>query len=972
MRGRAGNGVTRLPSTLLVAVLLVCFPLRVQAGTARFISGVGWGVPPGFSVVWHTSSLAYFTDPGPLSATVAHAQADAMVAAAAAVWNVPTSSLSLGKGGELAEDVDATNTYFDGTSFVFPADVQPANEGNIPVAVVYDVDGSLVDLLLGAGASDPDACRQNAVVGDVDDVQQSDGGIHHATLILNGRCVGSAPEELNQMQYQLARAFGRVLGLSWSQTNDNVFTGQATVTANQVAYWPLMHPIDVICGNYTYQCMSNPFTLRVDDLETLAQLYPVYQASVPPGKQGTSNDALYLWGILYFPTGQGMDWVNVTARRQNNGITEDWQTTSALTGYMYSQAAGTPLNSTPAINAGSTTNGLDGYFTFRRVPLNGVSNIFFTTEGINPLYSGEFAVGPYVRPPVTPSGSSVTTVDWSAVSTGDRPVNTFLTANDAASTCNPGQDGTESAPAVLDASGWQKGQLCGWAHNSWFNVSVAAGHSWTLEVTATDETGASTVNKAQPVMGVWDASDPAGTSPTVASQPVPFNSLALGMTQIQIGAPSADQTVRFSVSDQFGAGRPDFTYTARLLYAATVSPATLGVGGGRIVVSGTGFRQGNQLFVNNTPAQVLSWTATQIVANAPALAVAGAPLGTPLTVTVVDAQTAGSASISNALTYEVLPNLMQQVSAPAALETGVPAPTPFAVRVLTSDGLSPVPGALVTFAVVTGSAQFGACGTATICTLASDAHGVVQTTVLGGAPGAVVLSATEVHGGAVVLLPLLDTDPLRVAAFQQPVHYVAAGQGGSWSLQLGASQDGLPAVGVPVTWSVSTGLVTQSANPVTASNGAAALLVSAPALAPGSVNTVTGCAWSTVCASATLYGVDASQWLLSAPLRATQGLSASGSFDALSLTVTDQAGHLLEGAPVQVHQRVLAWEGVCPTGNRCPAAPVLAATESALTSDATGTITFTPLQVPDVPQVIEVAVSTGAQGFLTLTLVKAP
>ena len=278
-------------------------------------------MPAYYNVYWKTTSLAYFTDPGALSTHVSHAQADAMVAAAAAVWNVPTSSISFRQGGELAEHVSTGNTFFDGTQVDFPADVQTGNEGNIPVAVIYDTDGGVTDLLLGEGASDPDSCRQNAVVGDVDDIHQWDGAIAHATLILNGRCVGSAPEQLTQMQYQLARAFGRVLGLAWSQVNDNVFTGQTTITANQMAYWPLMHPIDVICGNYSYQCMSNPFTLRVDDLNSLADLYAVPGGATPPGKQASDDGALFFRGYLYFPTGQGMDWVNITTTRQNNGYT---------------------------------------------------------------------------------------------------------------------------------------------------------------------------------------------------------------------------------------------------------------------------------------------------------------------------------------------------------------------------------------------------------------------------------------------------------------------------------------------------------------------------------------------------------------------------------------------------------------------------------------------------------------------------
>ena len=87
------------------------------------------------------------------------------------------------------------------------------------------------------------------------------------------------------MQYQVMRAFGRILGLGWSQTNDNVFTGSPAATPQQAANWPIMHPIDVICGPYTYQCLPNPFTLRTDDISGMALLY-----SIAPGTGGCGED----------------------------------------------------------------------------------------------------------------------------------------------------------------------------------------------------------------------------------------------------------------------------------------------------------------------------------------------------------------------------------------------------------------------------------------------------------------------------------------------------------------------------------------------------------------------------------------------------------------------------------------------------------------------------------------------------------
>ena len=217
------RSVRRMAGAAVLCAALTCAG-RARAGGPRFVTGSGWWVQSGLPVAFYTSTPAYYIDPGALNANVTHAQADAMVAAAA--WNVPTSTLALKQGGDLAEHVSSANTYFDATTdaVVFPADASATNYQGIPIAVIYDTDGSVIDTLLGEGASDPSGCRDTGVVESVDSIGL-DGTIHHAVLILNGRCVGSTPQQLTQMQYQLERAFGSVVGVAWSQCNDNIFTG---------------------------------------------------------------------------------------------------------------------------------------------------------------------------------------------------------------------------------------------------------------------------------------------------------------------------------------------------------------------------------------------------------------------------------------------------------------------------------------------------------------------------------------------------------------------------------------------------------------------------------------------------------------------------------------------------------------------------------------------------------------------------
>ncbi len=348
-----------------LCLALVC--AGVLAGSVAWAGGPRWvtGLPyfsqatAGQPVVWYTNHPVYFTDAGDLSATVNHAAADALVAAAAAVWNTPTSALSLAQGGVLAEHVSGANAYVGNAGVVFPADVLPANYLAIQIAVVYDSDGSVTDMMLGAGASVPSGCRQNAVTESVDSIAPT-GFIQHAVLVLNGRCTGGDPAQQTQMQYQLMRAFGRVLGLGWSQTNDNVFTGTPQPTYQQAMHWPVMHPIDIICGPYTYQCMPQPFVLRDDDLSALAELYPIAQGQAGPGQVDTLLNASEIGGQLSFPNGQGMQGVNVLGRRlqQYYDVPEAWYSVSSVSGELYRRSNGNPVSGTDSSMSGSMGEGV--------------------------------------------------------------------------------------------------------------------------------------------------------------------------------------------------------------------------------------------------------------------------------------------------------------------------------------------------------------------------------------------------------------------------------------------------------------------------------------------------------------------------------------------------------------------------------------------------------------------------------------
>lgn len=965
--------------TLRTAALVICglaATTVLWAGGPRWVTGPPYFNQPGLPVVWYTNQPLYFTDPGDLSSSVNHAAADAIVAAAANVWNVPSSSLVLSYGGTLDEHISGANVYPTPSGLVFPADVQATNYLAKQIAVIYDHDGSITDLLLGSGASDPSSCRQNAVTESVDSIVPA-GFIQHAILVLNGRCTGPAPEQQLQLQYQLMRAFGRILGLGWSQVNDNVFTGSPQPTYNQAMHWPVMHPIDILCGPFSYQCMPQPFTLRPDDISALDGLYFIQPGQAPPGKTDTLALANRLNGQIYFPTGQGMRGVNVLARRwaQYTAVSkqEDWYTASSVTGFLFKRKSANavmPADPSLAGSMGTTAASYEGYYDLTRVPMlpGDWQNVILEVEPINPLYTGQYTVGPYVDNSVDPSGSN--SPQLQSVLPSYRNTYTVLPTSASANVCTSGSLGTESAPAAVVASGWSTGHLCGNARNVWSSFTVKANRTFTVEATAEDEQGFATTAKAMPVIGLWKTSDPGGTPPTLAAATEAFNSQSTGVTALTFQTTQPAQ-LRMAIADQRGDARPDYTYQQRIFYADTIAPANVSAAGGTVTITGMGFRPGNTVTINGIPATVSSWTSNTITATVPSLHDLGSSTALVADVTVNDLVTGGVTVMSRALTYGTPVPTLNLLTAPSGtIASGQPSTIPLAVRALAADGLTPLAGQAITFTASAGTVNFGACGAAT-CTLQTDATGSASTTVAPLAPGSITLSAASAIG--TVTASFTSAVQLRTATPSNPVLYIAAGAVAAWTLQVTLTDNLTSTLGTPVIWQPISGRTAVSPNlsPADARGTAQTLATVGPLLA-GAQATISACAWSTVCATFTAQGVDPADLRIAVVSGAGQSIAANDTFTPVVLQVTDTTAHPVAGAVIEVHQTTDAQPMPCPDRGRCPVAPIDTASASSITSDTDGLITITPIQIPGIAEVTNIAAATGTQGFLSLAIQKQP
>ena len=945
-----------------------------NASGPRWVTGAPYFFPPGYPISWYTDSPQYFTDSGNLSRYVDHAAADAIVAAAAGVWNVPTSRLTLTYGGALDEHVSSSNTYPGSTGIVFPVDVQASNYLSKQIAVIYDSDGSVTDILLGAGASNPSGCRQNAVTESVDSFG-GDGRIRHAVLVLNGRCTGPAPEQQLQLQYQLMRAFGRILGLGWSQTNDNVFTGSPRPTYQQALYWPVMHPIDVICGPYTYQCMPSPFTLRDDDISGLDLLYPVGW-SVPPGKTSTLARANQVQGNITFPNGQGMQGVNVVVHRLEPfwNYPEQWESASAVSGYLFRRSNANPVSphvsAAPTSGMGTTVASLEGTFNIYRIPLydwEPWQSLVISTQPINPLYIGAYAVGPYEANAVQPSGSANTQVATVMSPFGVYQYTTVI--NDAAAWCDISGDGTESAPSPSPSSGWWTGNLCSYGHSAWTQIATKPSRTFTLEVTAQDEQGLTTTSKSLPVIGLWNASDATGIAPSVARAPAAFNSAASGMTTLtaQTGTGSQPYSFRMTIADQRGDGRPDYGYQARILYADSITPANVPSFGGPVTIAGMGFRPGNTVTVNGVAATISSWTANTITAVVPSLRAATAVTAD---VMVRDLVSGATTTMSGALSYTAPQPTLVLLSGPAGqVFTGSTANTPFVVQLLQGDGVTPITGAPVALSFSGSQVRFDACGTGS-CTLSTDAQGQISTTITPLAPGVVTLSASG--SGSTVTATFTAISRIQTLTALNQSLYVAAGARVDWPLQVLATDNAASVAGVAVQWTSSGGAAVSPTRTTVDAGGFSQTVASVGPVDANATASVTACAWSAVCANFSARGVAPDEWEFEIVSGSGQSVAAGIALAPVVLRVVDSAGHAIAGAPVDVHQTLEPWADPCPATGRCPIALVYSKTTATLVSAIDGTVTVMPLDLAGQSVITNIAVAAGTRGFISLELQRLP
>jgi len=958
-------------SATVVSLVLFTAAAAVSGGP-KFVAGTAYFNPAvtGQPVHWAGGVVNYFVDQGPLNGQIGNQQATAMVDAAAALWSaVPTAGVTLTDAGSLNEDVNGGDFIAGNQVFEQPADVAPTAT-SYPLAIVYDADGSVINALFGAGSSDPTSCQNNGVLTWLDNIQP-DATIAHAVIVLNGLCATNT-DLIEMMQYELERAFGRVLGLDYAQVNPEALTSDEP---DGTLGWPVMHPLSGVCGADGGICIPDPGQLRFDDIAALNRIYPVTagNAAAFPGKQITAAHTVSISGTISFRTGMGMQGVNVVARPLDSSGDPMYQyTVTAVSGVLFSGNRGNPITGWSGANSeslamwGSNDTTLQGFFDLSGIPLPpGMTTASYqvTFEPINPLYILAESVGPYVNGSPTPSGA-MPALSVPSMSAGSTQVLTVSIEDSAAGGASDAI-ASPNEPRMLAPSGLWCGRISQVGQTDWFTFPVRAARTFTVVTQALNEAGLPTETKALPVIGVWSASDsvtalPDGWAP-------PLNGYATGETWLQVATGGNDDVIRLAIADLRGDGRPDYAYNGWVLYADTVQPQRLPASGGPLVIHGMGFRPSDTVSIAGRAAIVTSISPNEITAIAPAAA-AGTTGSSDVEVDDLPLFYA-KAIISGGISYDSgTGDSLTLATAPAGtVPIGVP--IPFTVVALGPD-LTPAGGVTVTYAVASGNATLG-CG-ATTCSVTATGDGIATMNVTAVSTTPAVVTASLTNDASLQAHFTGGTPPVLSAL--TPNLSVAAGATVTWTAQALALSGGSPSPGQTVRWQGNPGIAASgTATAITGSNGIATMALSVGPLAEGQQVTSVACLdGTTQCVNFVALGARPEYAWLEAVSGTTQVLSASGSPGQITLRLRDMNGNPMAGGTVALYQALYQWSPPCPPHGRCATSDLLATQTGTAISAMDGTVTFAPASIPGVATNLVGLAATGNSSSLPITVEQHP
>ncbi|MBI2345695.1 MAG: matrixin family metalloprotease [Deltaproteobacteria bacterium] len=281
------------------------------------IDGLRAGVPEaihpttGEPIRWaDPQAIPYWLDPGPLG-RLSHTQTRELIEAMMGVWEeVDTAQFHWQFAGLLETNVTGANVgdFVNGT--VCADDLAPSipamKAGQSPI--IFDDDGTIIDLLAGTGASRKIVGRSGFRC--YDGSLANPLAVTQAFVILNGRFIDGAddPVDLSTNAYAaiMLHELGHYLGLHHSMVNETIFTdllyGKRPATDSRFipVMYPLVHP-ETIAGT----------VLKPDDVAAISALYPTPSFATTGGT---------LKGTIFTAQRIPFRGANVVARRQDDPL----------------------------------------------------------------------------------------------------------------------------------------------------------------------------------------------------------------------------------------------------------------------------------------------------------------------------------------------------------------------------------------------------------------------------------------------------------------------------------------------------------------------------------------------------------------------------------------------------------------------------------------------------------------------------
>jgi hypothetical protein len=343
----------------------------------------------------------------------------------------------------------------------------------------------------------------------------------------------------------------------------------------------------------------------MDDRAALSRLYPVTGDNVAQfsGKQIFAASTGRIHGSVAFTDASGnptqpMQGVNVVARwiDPGTGQPSGRYAAASVSGFLFAGNAGNAITGyndalgNPYNRFGSNNPSLEGFFDLAglEIPSGDSAQYQLSVEALDANLSQN--VGPYAPWQVLPSGIVQAVVV--IVTRGGDLQQDVLMIGSAVDPSGASRPDSFTSPRPLPKTGHWMEKLSGYGDDDYFLLNGQANRTLTVEVTALDENGQPTVQKAQPLVGMWSLAAPVGTPPPAATSSS-FNSANFGVTQLNAQLLSSTQ-FRIGIADLRGDGRPDFRYHARVRYGDSVTPHRVSVhGGAPILVEALGFKPGD-------------------------------------------------------------------------------------------------------------------------------------------------------------------------------------------------------------------------------------------------------------------------------------------------------------------------------------------------------------------------------------------